>query len=117
MGSKLGLGVVKFVPLHLWSASNSAPLRRTAGAKGDTMTFIPICFFCFYLDDGMFSHVVALLKNEADQNLVQNENRLRAHSRDTIGLQRNSRKSGGVSSLWGIFCFVNKLITIYNQFT
>lgn len=78
----------------------------------DTMNFIPIYFFCFYIGDGMFSHVVALLKNEAGQNLVQNENRLRTHSRGIIGPQINSTKSGGVSSLWGIFLFCKQ--THYN---
>ena len=94
MGSKHGLGVLKFVAFPFWSASNNAPFRRPPGARVDTINFIPVYFFHLHLDDDMFSHLVTLLKNEAGQNLVQNENRLRAPSRDVIGPQRNSRKSG-----------------------
>lgn len=99
MGSRHDFGVVKFVPFHFWSASNNAPFRRPPGARADTINFIPMYFFHLHLDDDMFSHLVALLKNEAGQNPVQNENRLRAHLRDAIGPQRNSRKSGGLSHL------------------
>lgn len=66
----------------------------------------------------MSSHMVTLLKNEAGQNLVPNENRLRAHLRHVTGPQRNSekqRKSGGFLTFGVFFCFVNKLITAYNQ--
>lgn len=79
------------VPGSVWSAHLVCfqESSRPPCAKADTVNFVHIHFCHLHLDDDMFSHLVMLPKNQAGQNLEQDENRLSAHSRDVIGSQRN----------------------------
>lgn len=114
MGSKHGLGVVKFVPFHFRSASNNAPFRRPPGARVDTINFISMYFFHLHLDDYVFTpgHLAEKWSwSEPTTEWEQVESTLR---RCNLSPEKLKKKQG-VSGLLGIFLFYKETHYSNNQ--